>query len=163
MTIARALRAELQHEAANTRKIMALIPEDKPDWAPHPKSFTIGKLAVHTADMHRWVGVTVRQTELDFAADGPRPTFTTNADLLTMFDEAVADALVALDGVSDEDLQVPWTLRMGDHVILTLPRAQCLRSFVFNHIVHHRAQLTVYLRLLDIPIPGLYGPSADER
>jgi len=163
MTIAQALRAELQHEAANTRKVLALIPEDKPDWTPHAKSFTIGKLAVHTADMHTWVGVTVRDTELDFAKSGAQPTFSSTAALLAMFDAAVADAMDALDGVSDEDLQVVWTLRMGAHVILAMPRANVLRSFVFNHIIHHRAQLTVYLRMLDIPIPGLYGPSADER
>jgi len=120
-------------------------------------------LAVHTADMHRWIGVTVRQTELDFAKDGAPPVYTSTADLLATFDAHVADAVASFDGVSDDDLQVMWTLRMGAHVILSMPRAACLRTFVFNHIIHHRAQLTVYLRMLDIPIPGLYGPSADER
>jgi uncharacterized damage-inducible protein DinB len=163
MTIAETFLAELQHEAANTRKILALVPADKVDWTPHAKSFTLGKLAVHTADMHTWIGATVRDTELDFAKNGTQPVYTSTADLLATFDAAVADATAALQGVSDADMQVVWTLRMGEHVILAMPRAVVLRSFVFNHVVHHRAQLTVYLRMLDIPIPGLYGPSADER
>jgi uncharacterized damage-inducible protein DinB len=163
MSIAQAFLAELQHEAASTRKILALVPEDRADWTPHAKSFTLGKLALHTADMHRWIGMTIRETELDFAKGGPPPTFTTTAALVAMLDALVADASAALAGASDASLQEPWTLRAGPQVFFTMPRVQVLRSMVFNHIIHHRAQLSVYLRLLDIPIPGLYGPSADEK
>ncbi len=163
MTLGQMLAGELQHEAANTRKLLALIPANKADWKPHPKSFALGKLAMHVADMHSWIAMTVNTTELDFASGdhAPKP-FTTAEDLTGVLDKHVADAMTALAAAPDEGMGEMWTLRMGETVILALPRAQMLRSMVFNHIVHHRAQLTVYLRLLDIPIPGLYGPSADE-
>ncbi len=156
--------AELEHEAANTRKVLERIPADKAEFTPHPKSFTLGKLATHLADMHSWIAVTVNTTELDFASGNYVPEALTTAEALTaVFDKHVADGKTALASTNDEALSQPWTLRNGEHHIFTMPRSACLRSFVFNHIVHHRAQLVVYLRLLDVPVPGLYGPSADER
>lgn len=155
--------AELEHEAANTRKLLALVPADQADFKPHPKSFSLGKLAAHVADMHNWVAITVNTTELDFAKGYEIPPFTTAEELTARLDTIVAEGKAALAATNDEALGETWTLRAGDHVLLAMPRAQCLRSMVFNHIIHHRAQLTVYLRLLDIPVPGLYGPSADEQ
>ncbi len=159
-----AFLAELEHESANTRRVLALVPADKADYQPHPKSFTLGKLAVHVAEMHGWVAATVKETELDFAKFEYKPEpFTTADELTARLDRFVDEGKAALLATNDEELGVGWTLRNGDHVMFTMPRAQVLRSMVFNHVVHHRAQLTVYLRLLDIPIPGLYGPSADEQ
>ncbi len=155
--------AELEHEAANTRKVLALVPADKADYKPHAKSFSLGKLAAHVADMHGWVVITVNTTELDFAKGYEIPPFTTPEDLTARLDAHVAEGKAALAATNDAALAETWTLRAGEHVLLSMPRMQCLRSMVFNHIVHHRAQLTVYLRMLDIPIPGLYGPSADEQ
>lgn len=159
-----AFLGELEHEAANTRRVLALVPADKKDFKPHPKSFSLGDLAVHVTEMHGWVEMTVKETELDFAKFEYKPaSFTTPAELTARLDGYLVSAKAALAGTNDEELGVPWTLRNGEHIMFTMPRAQVMRSMVMNHIVHHRAQLTVYLRLLDIPIPGLYGPSADEQ
>ncbi len=163
MSISRAFIAELEHEIVNTRRALALVPTDKADWKPHPKSYALGALAAHIAEMHHWITVTVTTTELDFGAGTYRPApFSTTEELLERLDRFTAEGRQALEATDDEAMGVHWTLRVGDHVILTMPRVACLRSLVFNHIVHHRAQLTVYLRLLDIPVPGMYGPSADE-
>jgi uncharacterized damage-inducible protein DinB len=155
--------AELEHEAANTRRVLALVPADQADFKPHPKSFSLGKLAAHVADMHNWVAATVNTTELDFAKGYETPPFTTSEELTARLDKSVEDGKAALMATDDAALAETWTLRAGDHVLMAMPRTQMLRSMVLNHIVHHRAQLTVYLRLLDIPVPGLYGPSADEK
>jgi uncharacterized damage-inducible protein DinB len=156
--------AELENEVANTRRVLSLVPSDKGDFKPHPKSFSLGNLAVHVAEMHNWVPVTVNSTELDFAKFEYKPAPFTSADeLLARLDKYVEEGKQALAATNDDALGENWTLRAGEQVFFTMPRAACLRSMVFNHIVHHRAQLTVYLRLLDIPVPGLYGPSADEQ
>ncbi len=163
MIAPQAYLAELEHEAAGTRRVLALVPADRADFRPHPRSYSLGDLAVHVAQMHRWIPITVQTAELDFAVNGePAAPFAGTDELLARFDGFLAEARGALEGASDADMGENWTLRNGEHVIFTLPKGVCLRTFVFNHIVHHRAQLTVYLRLLDIPIPGLYGPSADE-
>lgn len=159
-----AFLGELEHEAANTRKLLALVPADKADYKPHDKSFSLGDLAVHVAEMYSWIGMTVTTTELDFATFKYNPTpFSTADELTARLDGYVADAKEKLAATNDEELGVTWTMRQGDHVFFAMPRAQSLRSMVYNHIVHHRGQLTVYLRLLDIPLPGMYGPSADEK
>lgn len=163
MGMNQAFLGELEHEAAQTRRVLALVPANQADFKPHPKSFSLGKLAAHVADMHTWIAVTVNTTELDFANGYTVPPFSTPEELTSRLDTIVAEAKAALAATNDEALGETWTLRAGDHVILAMPRAQCLRTMVFNHIVHHRAQLVVYLRLLDIPVPGLYGPSADEQ
>lgn len=162
MSIAASLLTEFNHEAENTRKLLAVIPEQQASWKPHTKSMDLGSLALHVAGLTGWVDTVLGGTELDLAA-GSRPSFTTTANLLATFDSAVTRAQAALAAVKDEDLQVPWTLRAGDHVIFTLPRGAVLRSFVLSHSIHHRGQLTVYLRMLDVKFPGVYGPSADER
>ena len=158
-----AFLGELEHEAAQTRRVLALVPADQADFKPHPKSFTLGKLASHVADMHTWIAITVNTTELDFAKGYAIPPFSTPEELTSRLDSIVAEGKAALAATNDEALAETWTLRSGDQVFLAMPRIQCLRTMVFNHIVHHRAQIVVYLRLLDIPVPGLYGPSADEQ
>lgn len=163
MSTVASFQAELTQESAGTRRVLALVPFDQADFRPHPRSFSLGDLAVHVAQMHRWIPATLQTSVLDFAQDDDRAApFTGPEELLARFDGFLAEARAALQGASDADLAEPWTLRNGQQVLFTLPKGVCLRTFVYNHIIHHRAQLTVYLRMLDIPIPGLYGPSADE-
>jgi uncharacterized damage-inducible protein DinB len=161
--LAAAFIGELQQEAATTRKCLERIPADKFDYKPHEKSMTMGKLAVHVAEMAGWAIETVTKTELDFAAMDYKPFEPkTTEELVGYLDKIVADATEALKNTSDEALMENWTLRNGETVYFTMPRVQVLRGMVFNHIVHHRGQLSVYMRLNDIPVPALYGPSADE-
>lgn len=163
MSINQAFLAELDHEAANTRKILALISAEHADFKPHSKSFALGPLAVHVAELHRWIETVLRKSELNFASGEYKPEgFSTNEELLSRFDRYAAEGKGVLAATTDADFGEMWTLRSGGHVIFTMPRVVVLRSMVFNHIVHHRAQLTVYLRLLGISVPGMYGPSADE-
>ena len=165
MTIAASLLPEFEHEMATTRSLLERVPEQQAAWAPHPKSMTLGRLAAHIAELPGWMMSTVQQPELDFGAPGAyNPTqFTTTAELLKLFDASVKAAREALAPVSDADMGVDWTLRNGEQVIFTLPRAAVVRSFVINHIIHHRGQLSVYLRLHDVPLPSIYGPTADTK
>jgi len=166
MSISEALLPEFDHEMANTRKTLERVPVDKFDFKPHEKSMPMGALSLHLAEMPGWVAETINKDSLDVApVDAPpaeRPQVKSSADLLALFDKNVATARDALTGVSDEHLLKPWTLLGGGQEILTLPRVGVLRSFIMNHSIHHRAQLGVYLRLNDIPVPSIYGPSADE-
>jgi uncharacterized damage-inducible protein DinB len=158
-----AFLAELEHEAQNTRKLLALVPLDQADWAPHEKSMKLKRLAVHVADINAWARITLKQDVLDFTTQVfPKPTIESTADLLAFFEQELADAKLVLSEATEEQLNEMWTMRAGEQVYFTLPKGVVLRQFVFNHLVHHRAQLGVYLRLLNIPIPGAYGPSADE-
>lgn len=160
--IADALRAELQHESKATRSLFAVLPEDKLDWRPHEKSMALGRLAAHIAEIPGRVS-SVLEPELDFAAlDYQSWVPRDRKHLLDTFDKAVAASRKHLDGVSDEDLHVIWTMRSGDKILAQMPRVVALRGFVLNHGVHHRGQLTVYLRLLDVPLPSVYGPTADN-
>ena len=156
--------AEFKQELANTRKVLERVPAVHFNWKPHEKSMSLLKMASHIADMARWATITVQQDELDFSKPYPKPPeINTTEELLAFFDQVKVEALAALVNTKEETLQENWTLRNGEQVIFTMPKAVVLRSMVFNHIIHHRGQLTIYLRLLDVPIPGLYGPSADER
>jgi uncharacterized damage-inducible protein DinB len=167
MAIRDALLPEFDMEMASTRKILERVPESNLDYKPHAKSGSLGWLAWHVADLPAWIVETVNTDELDFAPVGVArpapPVMESRKDLLESFDKKVADARTAIAGVSDEHLAKPWTLKAGGHVIFTMPRTAVLRSFVMNHLIHHRAQLGVYLRLNDVPVPGMYGPSADEK
>ena len=155
---------ELKHEAASTRKLLERVPTDKFDWKPHEKSMTLGRLASHIAEIPDWMTATLTTEELDFAKGGYKPTVpATKEELLEKFEQSYTKALETLTSATDETLRGLWTLKNGDHVIFTMPRIATLRSFVMNHFIHHRGQLTVYLRLLNIPVPGMYGPSADEK
>jgi uncharacterized damage-inducible protein DinB len=166
MPIVDSLLPEFDHEMANTRRVLERVPNDRLDWRPHSKSFAMGALATHVAQLPQWVVETMNRTELDLAPGGqPAPKTEeakSAAELLERFDGHVAAARAALVKASDADLFVTWTLLQNGQKILAMPRAAVLRGFVMNHLIHHRAQLGLYLRLNDVPVPGLYGPSADE-
>ena len=163
MTIANQMLAELQQEGATTRKMLALVPFDKKDWKLHEKSMSLGVLSRHVAEIYGWPKETVLDDELDFAKmDGKPVEINSNEELLALFDKCIAKAKEVLENTPDEEMSKPWTMRRGEMIFFTMPKAQVMRTWVLNHSVHHRAQLGVYLRLLDIPIPGSYGPSADE-
>jgi uncharacterized damage-inducible protein DinB len=164
MSIAQSLLPEFDEEMAKTRKVLERVPEDKLSYKPDPKSMSMGRLAGHVAEMPAWGIVTITKPALDFAKGEYTALEMTSRDqILTAFDKIVTDVRVAIAGASDETLLAPWTLQNGPTVLFTLPRVAVLRSMVMNHTIHHRAQLTVYFRLNGVPVPGLYGPSADER
>lgn len=146
---------------ATTRKVLERVPSAKGAWRPHPKSFPLGHLAQLVARMPGWITLTLRQTELDLATY-PGYTLETTLVLLAEFDRNVREARAALAATSDADLAANWTLRNGERVFMTMPRGPVVRTHI-NHLVHHRGQLSVYLRLLDVPVPSIYGPTADER
>ena len=153
---------ELDGELAKTRRMLERFPDDKAGWTPHGKSKPIDALATHiaTTPFH---GVRLIETdELDMAVRPPAPHASTAAELVALFDQAVAALKQALPKVTSELLETPWTLRAGPKVFFSLPRRILMRDLVISHIIHHRAQLGVYYRLLDVPVPGSYGPSADE-
>lgn len=166
MSISAALLGELDQEMIGTRKTLERIPEDKFDWQPHPKSFTTINLATHIANMLGWGATTINEDSFDFAPEGGEPYVEVPAasreELLAKFDAGLAGFRAALAGASDEAMMKDWSLLAGGKTIFTMPRVACLRGMIFNHIIHHRAQLTVYLRMNDVPVPALYGPSADE-
>jgi len=165
MTLATSLLPELDNESATTRKLLETIPAAKAGWRPHPKSWSLGDLSVHIANLPSWMSITLAQTELDLAPPGgpvfTPPKFESPAATVRFFDANVAKARAALAAASDAELLVPWTLKNGGVAQFTLPRLAVLRSFVLNHLIHHRGQLTVYLRLCDVPLPSVYGPTAD--
>lgn len=161
--ISSALIPELKHEYASTRKMLERVPFDSFEWRPHEKSMSLERLASHVATIPHWVTDIVKKEELDFAKTPySTPKFTTREDMLKEFDQLTTQAISLLQDCPDEELMKSWTLRAGDHVIFTLPKAAAIRSMTISHLIHHRGQLSVYLRLLNVPVPGMYGPSADE-
>jgi uncharacterized damage-inducible protein DinB len=167
MPINQMILPEFDHEMANTRKTLERVPDDKFSWKPHEKSMTLGALATHLSHIPSWTKNTFEAEELDLAPPPGQPAprleqAKSTAELLETFDKHVAAGRAALESAADESWQRKWSLRMGDKTIFTLPRAAVMRGFVMNHMIHHRAQLGVYLRLLDVPVPSIYGPSADE-
>lgn len=163
MSIAQSLLPEFDHEFATLRKTLERVPEGLGSFKPHEKSMEMARLAGHLTELPGWANATMEQDELDFAKFDYKPFIpTTTAELLAALDAAVAKARPAIAAASDADMMKPWTLRQGDKVFFTMPKVAVLRSFVMNHMIHHRAQLGVYLRLNDVPVPGTYGPSADE-
>ena len=166
MLIRDALLPEFDHETANTRKVLERVPEDKLDWRPHPKSWDAAELASHLANIPSWVGETFRGDSIDLSSpDGPKPDpkVTSRKELLERFDKNVTAARAALAAADNEQFMQPWSLKNDGVTIFTMPKAAVIRSWVFNHSVHHRAQLAMYLRLNDVPVPAIYGPSADEN
>ncbi len=157
------LIAELKHEAVNTRKMLERVPVDKYSWKPHEKSMTVGRLASHIAQLPVWINRTMAAAEFDFAATPMLSgTYEDMAALLNAFEEMQANAIAALENATDEMMNEKFIVRRGDKVMFELPRKVMIRNIAFNHIVHHRGQLSVFLRLLDVPVPGMYGPSRDE-
>jgi uncharacterized damage-inducible protein DinB len=166
MTYAETVLPEFDQEMANTRKVLQRIPDDKLDWQPHPKSHTIGWNANHLANLPDWLVHTLAKPSLDIAPVGGQPyavpALSGRQEILDLFDRNVAAARKAIAEAKDKDMGSPWTLSRAGNPIFTMPRSAVVRSVVLNHMIHHRAILCVYLRLNDIPVPGMYGPSGDE-
>jgi uncharacterized damage-inducible protein DinB len=167
MPIAQAMLPEFDHEMANTRKLLEVVPAADAAWRPHPKSTPLGELAAHIATIPLWAKVVVEQAELDLGLPAnaaiAQTRFTTVPELLERFDRHVRDARAALGSVADGAMGVTWTLKNRGTAIFSIPRAAVLRGFIMSHLIHHRGQLSVYLRLRDVPLPSLYGPTADTR
>jgi len=167
MSIGQSLLPEFDREMEGTRRTLERVPDGGFDWKPHEKSMTLGRLAQHVSELPGWVTFTIESESLDIAPVGEPPhvppKFSSSADLVKNFDENVKQARAAIAGVSDADLQKTWTLLAGGQQLFSMPRIMVLRVSVMNHLIHHRAQLGVYLRLKNVPLPALYGPSADEN
>jgi uncharacterized damage-inducible protein DinB len=161
MAFADTFLPEFDHEMKTTRALLERVPFDNAAWKPHVKSTSLGDLASHIANLAAFGDMIVNTDERNFGGGQSPRVFDNNTDLLSAFDENVAKSHSAIGGLTDDRLGEPWTLRAGSHVILTLPRAAVLRSLLMNHIIHHRGQLSVYLRLNDVPLPSIYGPTAD--
>lgn len=165
MALSNSLLPEFDNEMANTRKTLERVPDEKFAWKPHDKSFPMGGLATHLANLPSWGSLTLSSDSFDVAPEGKpmkTPELNSTKDVLQKFDENVTATRAAIVGASDEDFFQPWTLQSNGNTLMTMPKISVLRSFVMNHMIHHRAQLGVYLRLNDIPVPSIYGPSADE-
>jgi uncharacterized damage-inducible protein DinB len=160
MGIGQALIPEFDQEMATTRRVIERVPSEKGDWKPHPKSFSLAHLTQLVAGMPGWITNAVKQTKLDLSKSAGYSNQKTDA-LVALFDEKVREAREALQGAKDADFAVTWNLTFGDKVLWTAPRLEVVRQDI-NHLVHHRGQLTVYLRLLDVKVPSIYGPTADE-
>ena len=138
------------------------VPFEKKDWKPHEKSMSLGRLATHIAEIPYWLTNAITENELDLANGLPKNNPGTKEDLMKLFDECSSKAMEELRKVADETFLSNWTMRKGDKVYITMPKVIVARNFAMNHLYHHRGQLSVYLRLLDVPVPGMYGPSADD-
>jgi hypothetical protein len=163
MPLSDALLPEFDHEMSVTRRLLERVPEDRLDWKPHEKSFSLGELAQHAATIPMWGLVTLNESEFDVAGTPPLPAVTSRAELLALFDRHVSGTRAAVDGRTDGELLAPWTLRSGAHVVFTMPKAAVWRSFVIRHLWPHRGPLSVYRRLQYGPLPWLSGPSAEEQ
>ena len=166
MTISQSLLPEFDVEMANTRKTLERVPEGSLEFRPHPKSMTLARLAGHVSEIPMWALMTLGQDELDMNPAGavlpPPYVMSSRTEALAKFDGDVAKARALLASTTDETMMKMWTLKSGGQVVMAIPRVAVLRSFVLSHMVHHRAQLGVYLRMNDVPVPSIYGPSADE-
>lgn len=163
MSTAQQFIKELQQEASKNKVMLERIPEPKLSWKPHDKSMTIGRLGMHIAELPRWVDRCLNSTEYDMGSTPYNPNIPkTHGDIMAEFDRQLSNAVKVLETATDAKLGESWRFRRGDMVIYEMPRGEVIRRQL-NHIIHHRGQLSVFLRLLDVPVPGTYGPSADER
>jgi uncharacterized damage-inducible protein DinB len=164
MSIAETLLPEFDREMGVTRRLLERVPDGHFDWKPHARSMTLGRLAEHVAELPQWLGVAIDRSDVDMATPRPadhRPP-ATRAEVLALFDKNVAASRARLVGRTDAELMAPWTLLKAGTPVFTMPKATVARMFVLNHLVHHRGQLSVYLRMHDVPMPSFYGPSGDE-
>jgi uncharacterized damage-inducible protein DinB len=161
MSISSTFLPEFEEEMKITRRLLERVPSDKGAWKPHTKSFSLGHLAQLVSWMPGWIAQAMRETRLDLSA-APKYSLEKTEDLLAMFDRNVASAKAALAAARDEDFAVPWSLTAGERTFMTMPRVGVVRQTI-NHLIHHRGQLTVYLRLVEVPLPSIYGPTADEK
>jgi len=164
MAIRDALLPEFDHEMGTTRRLLERVPDDTLTWKPHARSMTLGRLATHLAELPGWAQTVIRDGVFDIKPGEYTPrALGTRAEILALFDEKVAAARALIASMGDGEMMATWTLRSDGHDVFTLPKAAVLRSFLMNHVIHHRGQLSVFLRLRDVPIPPIYGPSADEE
>jgi uncharacterized damage-inducible protein DinB len=165
MSIAETLLPEFDREMGVTRRLLERLPDGQFAWKPHERSMTLGRLAEHLAELPMWAKVAITDKGIDMGAGRPAGYVSpaTRAAVVDMFDQNVAAARAALAGRSDAELMAPWTLKAEGKEIFTMPKATVLRTFVMNHLVHHRGQMSVYLRMHNVPVPSMYGPSADEQ
>jgi uncharacterized damage-inducible protein DinB len=163
MSIAESMVAEIGHEAATTRRLLERLPEQHFGWKPHEKSMTLGRLAGHIAEIPGWISTIVEKDEFDVATSGHTPAVhKTRAEVIQLFDTNIAKIAEVLKRQTDQRMMAPWRLKKAGQLIFELPRAGMIRAMGMNHVVHHRGQLSVYLRLKDVPLPSIYGPTADE-
>ena len=165
MAIIDALLPEYDHEMGVTRRLLERVPEEAFAWKPHDRSMTLGGLVTHLANVPTWTGAITERLEFDIGTLPPDASPTvpaTRAELLERFDENVADARARIAAKSDAELLALWTFKKGGQIVFVMPRISALRSFLMNHSIHHRGQLSVYLRLQNVPLPSIYGPTADE-
>ncbi len=164
MAIKDAFIAELKYESSLTKKILERVPLDKKDWKPHEKSMSIGRLATHIAETTRWISNVLNTDDYDFLTRVFKgETASSQEELMLIFHKHLETALNDLSKTGDEEFAKIWIVRVGDKIMYETPKKVSIRGWAFSHMIHHRGQLSVYLRLLDIPVPGMYGPSADER
>ena len=164
MAIKDAYIAELKHESSLTKKILERVPLDKKDWKPHEKSMSLGRLATHIAEIPHWISRIVNFDDFDFMVQNLTVHVASSPEeLMNIFENTLNTALADLEKMSDEDMNNKWIVRAGEQVNFNAPKKVAIRGWALSHLIHHRGQLSVYLRLLDIPVPGIYGPSADER
>jgi uncharacterized damage-inducible protein DinB len=165
MTLAESFLPEFDREMGLTRRVLERVPDGQFGWKPHEKSMTLGRLAEHLTEMPMWLSVAIKESGTDAAGRRP-PDYRspdTRAAVLTTFDKNVADARAALTGRTDAELMASWTLKNHGKEVFTMPKVAVIRGFVLNHMIHHRGQMSVYLRLQNVPVPSVYGPSADEQ
>jgi uncharacterized damage-inducible protein DinB len=164
MAIKNSFIGELNYESGLTKKMLERVPIEKALWKPHEKSYTLGRLATHIAEIPRWISRVITIDDFDFMTQPlSRQTAASREELMNIFNENLNNAIADLETMTDEDFAKKWILRRGDEVIREMPKKVAIRDWGFSHFIHHRGQLSVYLRLLDVPVPGMYGPSADER
>jgi len=162
MSLKDAFIAELKHESALTKKMLERVPMDKADWKPHEKSMTLGRLAVHVAEIAHWISDIINIDEFDFQQHYKPHQAATAEELVKVLEETTATAIADLGKMNEADLMKIWVVKQGDQVFFNIPKAIAIRGWGLSHQFHHRGQLSVYLRLLDVPVPGMYGPTADE-
>lgn len=163
MSIKKTLLAELEHEKNNTLRVLNNLKDEHFDYKPHPKSMTLGELTNHTVELHNWITPALTRDSFDFHTDYTPSQYKTVAELKEVLEKGFEKNKEVIENLDETILFDNWTLKAGDHIIVELPKANALRFIIHNHLVHHRGQLTVYMRMLDLPVPGIYGPSADEK
>ncbi|MET0392830.1 MAG: DinB family protein [Chitinophagaceae bacterium] len=164
MTFAESLIAELKHESGLTRKMLERAPFDKREWRPHERSMSLGRLVTHIAEIPHWIPQILENDSFDFAGRPYQPhTASSPEELMEIFRANIDSSVAALEKAAAEDFDKIWVVKRGEQVIYQVLKQVAIRGWAFSHLFHHRGQLSVYLRLLDVPVPGMYGPSADER
>jgi uncharacterized damage-inducible protein DinB len=163
MSIQKALSIEIEREKDNTLRMLKVLPNEQFGWKPHEKSMSLGELANHVVELHNWVSLVCNKEALDFRVDYVQSTLTTKEELIALLEKGFEENSKVIESLTDENYFSNWTLKAGDYVIAEMPKAGAIRFIITNHLIHHRGQLSVYLRLLNVPVPGIYGPSADEQ